>query len=203
MALYVALSTASAAADPPTDSAANAATTKTVAGMTINDCQQALDSDQRSERLRAIRTLGAFNADAAAPLAAALGHSDAAVRYLAATSLGRIGGKSLKDAAETLQAMATADDDKQPLSVRMAAAYALCADGQTKQYLPILIDAVSYPQRGTACSAADLIAQIGPPASAATAALEKAYAENKPGVAGGDYHVGGASLNALRKIRGE
>jgi hypothetical protein len=33
--------------------------------------------------------------------------------------------------------------------------------------------------------------------------LEKAFASNDPAKRNGDYHIGGAANNALRKIRGE
>ncbi|KAA5541011.1 HEAT repeat domain-containing protein [Roseiconus nitratireducens] len=176
----------------------------TIAGRTLEDWGNLLESDNRTARLRAIRSVGYFGAPAAETLHQALEHSDPAVRYLAATHLGRIGGDPLADATESLTRLAKPDKpDDQPLSVRMAAAYALCAQGQTEDNLPILIDALSYPERGTACTAADLMGRLGARASAAIETLEKVRAENKPGVKGGDYHLGGAALNALRKIRGE
>lgn len=191
-----------------------AATGTTVAGMTIADCRHDLESENRIVRLRAIRTLGVFDAEAAEPLASALDHKDPAVRFLAATHLGRIGGASLTAAVDRLKSLATApqedvagessdDEHAQPLGVKMAAAYALCESGQTDRFLPILIDALSYPERGAACYAADLIGRLGADAVAATDALENAYRDNKPGVKGGDYHLGGAAMNALRKIRGQ
>lgn len=187
----------------------NAGSGSTVAGMTISDCQQGLQSEHRVERLRAARTLGAFNEDAAVVLIEALAHDDPAVRFLAATNLGRIGGDPLRDATDKLKQLANAkrssDDDEsaQPLSVQLAAAYALCEAGKTKRYLPALTAAVTYPERGTACYAADLIGRLGPDAAAAEDVLQDAYEKNRPGVKGGDYHIGGAAMNALRKIRGE
>jgi hypothetical protein len=189
--------------------ATSASATKSVAGMTIADCRTDLQSDNRVVRLRAIRTLGAFEGAAGGSLTAALSHDDPAVRFLAATQLGRLGGEPLAGAVDDLKRLAEADDPsgtddtmQQPLSVRIAAAYALCEAGQTDPFLPVLIEAISFPDRGTACYAADLISRLGPDAAAATEALETAYAKNKPGVPGGDYHVGGAAMNALRKIRG-
>ena len=192
------------------------ASEKKIAGRTIADCRRNLESDNRVKRLRAIRTLGAFDDAAGKSLRLALGHDDPAVRFLAATHLGRIGGESLAQSVDTLKKLvsegnrprngtsrADRDATPQPLAVRLAAAYALCESGRTDQYLTILTAAVSFPDRGTACSAADLIGRLGPDADAASATLEAAYAENKPGVKGGDYHVGGAAMNALRKIRNE
>lgn len=180
-----------------------------VAGMTIADCQRDLESHDRVKRVRAIRTLGVFDDEASDALLKALGHDDPAVRFLAATHLGRIGGKPLAAALDSLTLLAKSRDEAQadhvtqPLAVRMGAAYALCEAGQTERFLPVLIEAISFPDRGTACYSADLIGRLGPDASAATETLEDAYARNKPGVKGGDYHVGGAAMNALRKIRGQ
>ena len=185
-----------------------------IAGMTIADCQKDLGSDDRVKRTRAIRTLGVFDQAAGQTLRMALEHDDPAVRYLAATNLGRIGGESLAQSVVILKELVShgqhppndtpnsgRETHPQPDAVRLAAAYALCEFGLSDQYLKILTAAGSFPDRGTACSAADLIGRIGPEAAAAKATLEVAYEKNKPGVKGGDYHVGGAAMNALRKIR--
>jgi hypothetical protein len=198
------------------DAGATSSSEKKIAGMTIADCRRDLGSENRVKRLRAIRTLGAFDDAAGESLRLALEHDDPAVRFLAATNLGRIGGESLAGSVLVLKQLvpeshrpqdettpADRDADLQPLAVRLAAAYALCESGLGDQYLSILTDAVSFPDRGTACSAADLIGRLGPDAAAATETLEAVFAENKPGVQGGDYHVGGAAMNALRKIRNE
>jgi hypothetical protein len=47
-----------------------------------------------------------------------------------------------------------------------------------------------------ACSAAELLGRVGPPASEALPALEEARQHS-------DYHVQGAALNAMRAIRSE
>ena len=72
---------------------------------------------------------------------------------------------------------------------------------QRSEDLPLLVETLAYPERGTACSAAELIGRIGPDAAAAIAPLEAAYSKHRPGAKGGDYHIGGAALNALRKLR--
>lgn len=176
-----------------------------IAGMTLGDCVTELASDVRPRRLRAIRTLGMFGESAGEPLVAALEHEDPAVRFLAATALGRIGGSSLTDALSKLQQMAgdpssDAEGDRSP-SVRVAAAYALCEAGKADSYLGVLIAALEDPDRGMACYSADLMGRLGSDASAALPALEKMHAANKPGVSGGDYHRGGAAMNAIREIR--
>ena len=66
-----------------------------------------------------------------------------------------------------------------------------------------MIETLDYPERGMACTAAYLIGEIGPYGKGATAALEQTFEKNRPVRKEGDYHLGGAALNALRKIRGE
>lgn len=172
----------------------------TVAGRTIEQYAELLGSDNRVVRLRAVKSLGAFGQQAGEVLKTALGHQDRAVAYTAAVHLGRIGGEPLKSAIEPLTELA---ENKDSLSLRMAGAFALCRAGQLDQRLSVLTGAITYPDRGTACSAAELIGMIGPDAKAAIGVLEKTQADNDPEKRNGDYHVGGAASNALRKIRGE
>src|SRR5690606_18525179 len=93
------------------------AETPTVAGLTLKECVALLDDEDRTVRCRAVRTLAGFEQDAAQPLAAALNHTDAAVRYLAAVQLGRIGGAGLEKAAEKLEKLL---GDEQSKAVQMA-----------------------------------------------------------------------------------
>lgn len=212
------IATDASAADPLTivvaDAPVAAATVgadsgmRNVAGKNVKAHAKLLNSKNRVRRLRAVHSLNAAGQSAGSALLDALGHDDPAVRYLAATGLGRIGGDSLRNAKTTLAEMAKPGeaDQRAPgklLSVRLAAAYAMCAAGEAESHLTILIEGVLYPERGISCSASDLIAQLGPLANAATETLETVHAKNKPGVKGGDYHIGGAAMNALRKIRGE
>jgi HEAT repeat protein len=169
----------------------------TVAGRSIQDYAVQLDDADRVIRLRAVKSLGAFGAAAAEPLQRALDHSDAAVRYTAAVHLGRIGGPSLESAEQRLQQLA---DDESSLAVRMAASFALCRAGSLEKHLPLLVETLNFPERGMACSAAELIGQIGPPAAAAIEPLQRVYQKHRPGAQGGDYHIGGAAQNALRKL---
>ncbi len=172
--------------------------TRLVAGRTIDDYVSQLSDDDRVVRLRAIRSLGVFGADAGEELAEGLTHEDAAVRDLAAVSLGQVGGASLESAKTQLGKLAKDDTSR---AVRMAASYSLCRAGLIDEHLPFLVETLAYPERGTACSAAELIGRIGPDAAAAIAPLEAAYSKHRPGAKGGDYHIGGAALNALRKLR--
>jgi HEAT repeat protein len=175
--------------------------------MTLADCRQALEDDNRVVRLRAARNLRQFGPAAGATLREALAHDDPAVRFLAATSLGQLGGETLQQAQAKLAGLVAAaqdgSDPPQPTSVRVAAAYALCEAGHVEPHLEVLVEALSYPERGMACYAADLIGRLGKAAESATGALEQVDQQNKPGVRGGDYHLGGAAANALRKIRGQ
>ncbi len=173
---------------------------KTVAGRTVDQYAEQLSSENRVVRLRAIKSLGAFGEAAGDVLVSALENDDRAVVYTAAVHLGRIGNQPLKSAVEPLTALA---ENKDSLSLRMAASFALCRAGQIDKRLSVLADALSYPDRGTACSAAELIGMLGKDAAAAIEPLEKVFANNDPAKRNGDYHVGGAANNALRKIRGE
>ena len=174
--------------------------TLTIAGRSVEDYAVELNDENRVVRLRAARSLGAFGFTAGDTLRAALAHEDAAVRYIAAEHLGRIGGKPLEQAKSQLTKLAK---DESSLAVQLAASFALCRAGLVDQHLPLLIETLRYPERGTACTAAELIGNIGPTAAAATRTLQEVHAKNRPGVKGGDYHIGGATSNALRKLRPE
>ena len=168
-----------------------------LAGRTVKAYSAQIVDDDRTVRLRAARSLAAMGPPAEKVLVRSLGHDDPAIRYIAAVGLGRIGGDTLKSAHQSLEALAI---DERSHAARMAASFALCRGGDTTKHLQVLIDALNHPQRGVVCAAAELIADIGPPAREATEELLAVYAKNKPGVKGGDYHRGGAAMNALRKI---
>lgn len=175
------------------------AETPTVAGLTLQECVALLDDEDRTVRCRAVRTLGGFEQDAAKPLATALTHADAAVRYLAAVQLGRIGGDGLQAAAEELEKLV---GDERSRAVQMAAAYALCRSGKLDAPLDLLIARLEDDERGMACSAAELIGELGPAAARAVPALEQARDDDRPG-RNGVYHVDRAAAHALRKVQPE
>src|SRR5690606_7343110 len=127
------------------------------------------DDENRTVRCRGVRTLGGFEQHAVKPLAEALAHSDAAVRYLAAVQLGRIGGEGLQAATEELEKLVS---DEQSKAVQMAAAFALCRAGKLDEHLDLLIERMKSGERAMACSAAALIGDLGPAAARAAAALE-------------------------------
>lgn len=185
-------------AEAPSDHDTKQSVPGTIAGRTVDDYAAELNSEHRVVRLRAVRSLAAFGTAAGAALGGALTHDDAAVRYLAAENLGGIGGKPLQNATSQLKKLA---NDETSLAVRLAACYALCRGGLIDEHLPLLMETLRYPERGMVCSAAELIGNIGPSAAAAIDTLEEVHQKNRPGVTGGDYHIGGATMNALRKIR--
>lgn len=172
---------------------------ETVAGRSVEDYRAQLEDQDRVVRVRAARSLGAFGPVAAAALREGLDHPDPAVRYVVAVALGNLAGEPLELAEPKLDALAEADDSA---AVRLAASYALCRAGHLEPHLPRLLAALESPARAVACSAAELIGQIGPDAAAAIGRLEEVLRGNRPG-GSGDYHLGGAAQNALRKIRGE
>ncbi len=172
----------------------------TIAGRTVDDYAAQLTDENRVVRLRAAKSLAAFGISAGDALSTALDSEDKAVQYTAAVALGRLGGKPLKAAKTRLKQMAK---DKDSLAARVAASFALCRGGQLDQHLPTMIDALTYPERGMVCSTAELIGMLGPSAAAAVEPLEQLREQNRPGAKGGDYHIGGAAMNALRKIKGE
>lgn len=182
---------------PPELSAADPV--QSVAGRSLTEYAQQLSSDNRVVRLRAAKSLGVFGESAGPALLEALQNQDAAVQYIAAEHLGLIGGQPLEQAKPELIRLS---DEVSPLPVRMAAAFALCRSGDVKTHLSTLTDALQHRERGVVCSAAALIGKIGPEAETAIEALEKVHAEHRAGVKGGDYHRGGAAMNALRQIRG-
>jgi hypothetical protein len=177
--------------------------TTRVAGRTLEQYAADLDHSDRTVRLRGAWSLGVFGRDAEQRervgeiLRRSLDHCDAAIRYLASRHLGELGDESLQAARKPLERLARDDSSH---AVRMAASFALCRLGRIDEHLPLLIESLSYPERGMVCSAAELIGAIGPSAKPALKTLQSVHKANRPGKKGGDYHIGGATINALRKI---
>ncbi len=84
----------------------------------------------------------------------------------------------------------------------MAAAYALCRSGKLDAPLDLLIARLEDDERGMACSAAELIGELGPAAARAVPALEQAR-DAQPPAGGSVYHVDRAAAHALRKVQPE
>ena len=173
-----------------------------VAGRTLDQYVQQLADSNRVVQIRAVRSLEPFGAAAADALRDGLDHSDPAIRYIAAAALGRLGGASLDDAVERLNELARDDssDDDSSDAVQLAAAYALCESGRGEEYLELLIERLRHPSRAMACSAAEFLGALGQDAQAAVQPLREVSHANRPG-GRGDYHVGGAAKNALRRIK--
>lgn len=185
-----------APAEAPADAAAVESPPATVAGRGLDQWTADVDSDDRVVRLRAIRSLGLFDAAAGDALVAALASDDAAVRYVASVQLGRIGGATLDDAVARLQSLR--DDDQQP-AVQLAAAYALCQAHKPGENLDLLTDRLGDSDPSLAISAAELLGMLGPAAKAAAPALRHTWATNR--AAGqGDPQLGAAARSALRRI---
>jgi HEAT repeat protein len=169
-----------------------------VAGLTLDQCAEQMGSEDRVVRLRAVRTLAPFGAAAAEVLRDALDHEDAAVRFVAAEQLGRLGGDSLEAAVGRLCELVK---DESSHAVRLAASFALCRHGLLDENLPLLLESLDFPERGMACTAAYLIGEVGPEAAeAAEGPLKRTAEANRAGEKQGDYHLGGAANHALQKI---
>jgi len=165
---------------------------KTVAGRTLEQWSAESHSPNLIRRLRAVKTLPTFDERSIPALTEALSDSHPAARYWAANGLGDIGSKkSSQKAIPILEKML----ESKNRADRMCAAYALCRLGKVKTALVHLTEALTDPEKGTATSAADFIARIGPPAKAAIPALEKAQKHK-------DYHVRRSAKEAIRRING-
>jgi len=172
---------------------------QSIAGHDLSHYQSQLHDGNRVVRLRAVKSLGAFEKEAGPALIEALKHDDAGVRYIAAVHLGRIGGDTLNSSVDLLTKLR---GDHSSVAVQQAAAFSLCRAGMVDEYLPFLMERLAYPERAMACSAAELIGMIGPPAVAAVDVLEQVKRDNPP-AGKGDYHLGGVAGHALKKIKSD
>ena len=168
-----------------------AAAQKSVAGRSLSEWSADLAAKSRTRRLRAALTLPSFGADAVKPLVRALQHDDPAVVYWAASGLGDLAHKSAatKRVRKRLQALL----GHKTIGVRLSAAYALVRLGETEAGVGVLAKGLTHPHRGVACTAADFLARVGPPAADAVPSLRVAARHM-------DYHVKGAANEALKRI---
>lgn len=163
-----------------------------IAGRSLEQWQSELQSDDATARRRAAESIGQFGPLAAETFVEMLDHEDDAIRYIGACHIG------------DHQTPASAKDQLRRLlngpsrGVQLAAAYALCRIGDLNAGLPVLEKGIYIKERGTACSAGEFLARIGPPASKLEDVID---AERAKQADGGDYHVRGALQNALRHIR--
>lgn len=176
---------------------------KEVAGRTLGQWVVDLDSPNEFVRLRAVKSLLPFGKAAVPPLSRALGDKHIGVQYWAASHLGDL-KTAPKPAIATLRKMEAGKNE----ALAMAAAYALCQIEKPDGHITLLMLRLEYPERGMACCAAEFLGKLGTKAKAAVPALEAAYKrhDRKPGEKGkasADYHIRGASQNALRLILGK
>ncbi len=172
-----------------------------VAGHTVDHYVEQLQSEDRVVRLRAARSLGPFGAAAGEALRQALDHDDAAVRFIAAEQLGRIGGDSLEAAVGRLCELA---DDESSHAVRLAASFALCRHGLYDMHLPLLIESLDYPERGMACTAAYLDRRDRTGREGGRKGRSSRLSKRTDPVAAKGITTSAVPRsNALRKIRGE
>ena len=153
-----------------------------------------LQSANETAVRRAAYSIGQFGSLADDAFIGMLSHSDAAVRYIAASHIGDL--RSPQRASKQLRRLLNGNSR----GVRAASAYALARLGEVETALPILEQLLLVSERGIACSAAEFLGRIGPPAKPLLPFLqEQRDIQNK----GGDYHVRGNLDNAMRKIRND
>ncbi|MBN2315785.1 MAG: sulfatase-like hydrolase/transferase [Sedimentisphaerales bacterium] len=125
--------------------------------------------DALNARLGEIAALASEGPQALPKLIAAMDDEDAAIRYWGATGIGNIG----KQASRAEGKMVAALKDTS-VSVRVAAARALCRMGQPDKALPVLIETLRGPHEWGRLQAAIVLDGIGPQARPAEAALKEA-----------------------------
>lgn len=170
---------------------------RTVAGRALAGWVADLSHDNEFVRLRAVKTLGAFDEAAIPALKSSLEDASAGVRYWAASHLGKIGKPAASSKSKLLALLKV---EKNP-AVVLAANFALCRVDQVDSHLGGVTKFLEYPERGMASSAAEFLGKLGTAGKSAVPALEKAYRRHTRGQKGADHHVKGAAQNALRKIQ--
>ena len=125
--------------------------------------------DELSNRLGEIAALASAGKEAMPKLIAAMDDEDAAIRYWAASGIGNVGTGATR--AESRMVAALKDVS---VSVRVAAARALCMMGKPKQALPVLIDTLRSEYTWGRLQAAIVLDSIGQQARPAEEALRGA-----------------------------
>ena len=124
--------------------------------------------NELNRRLGATAALASEGKSALGKLAGAMKDSDAAVRYWGATGIGNIG----VDAISAESAMERALEDES-VSVRVAAARALCKMDRPRKALPVLIETLDCEHEWGRLQAAIVLGDIGETARPAENALKK------------------------------
>ena len=130
--------------------------------------------DELNKRLGATAALASEGKSALGKLVKAMKDSDAAVRYWGATGIGNIGGVAIS--AESAMERALEDES---VSVRVAAARALCKMDRPEKALPVLIAALDCEYQWGRLQAAIVLDYIGEKARPAEEALKKCLS-NQP-----------------------
>jgi len=125
--------------------------------------------DALNSRLGQIAALASAGKEALPKLIAAMDDEDAAIRYWGATGIGNLAADAR--AAEGTMVAALRDES---VSVRVAAARALCMMDKPRQALPVLIETLSSEYPWGRLQAAIVLGDIGEQARPAEEALKKA-----------------------------
>jgi len=124
--------------------------------------------EELNKRLGATAAMASEGKDALGKLTEAMKDSDAAVRYWGATGIGNIGADAIS--AESLMERALDDES---VSVRVAAARALCKMDKPQKALPVLIETLDCKHEWGRLQAAIVLDYIGEAAKPAEDALKK------------------------------
>ena len=125
--------------------------------------------DALNSRLGKIAAMASEGEQALPQLIAAMDDEDAAIRYWGATGIGNIGTDAIK--AESRMAAAIEDES---VSVKVAAARALCFMGKPGKALPVLVEALRGEDTWGRLQAAIVLDSIGEEARPAEGALKEA-----------------------------
>lgn len=167
-----------------------------IAGRTLEAWSKDLSASNETVQLRAAKMIGLFGKEAIPTLENLLRSPNDAIRYWAANHLGNLG----PEAADSLTTLKAAVNDHS-LPVRMSINYALSRIDEPGPWFVSLVKGVQSDERSIACSAADFLTRIGPPARSTLPILQETFdRHSRPG---GDYHILGAVKNALRAIKNE
>jgi HEAT repeat protein len=143
-----------------------------LAGKPLSEWTLLLDSDDRHDRLAAVRAVGEMarqhpdDAAAVRSLRAALKHDDRAVRHWAVRSVSTLGEAAADFEGDLRDRLSDEISD-----VRIWAAYGLCRLGKTDEGLPVLADALSSTNGADRLHAAHALEALGEDARPVAEAL--------------------------------
>lgn len=132
----------------------------------MNEWIDDLQGDNPFARLRAIRSLGAAGSAARPIFMKALNDPDSAVAYWAGVGVGNLGAADRETLAALQDAVRSPSD-----SVRMGAAYALCAVGHYEMALPVLLRDLKNDNGLVRLKAVQILDEQAPPIKGTREAL--------------------------------